>query len=68
MDKNLKNQPGYKDAAGSSTPSGTKMMDPSPGGGKVRNLSGMPSVHNKNPAGNLKNDKGIDAGTTVISS
>ncbi len=67
MDKNLKNQTGYKNAASGSTPAGTKELSPAPGGGKVKMFSG-PSVHSKNPAGNLKNDNGIDGGTSVISS
>lgn len=67
MDKNLKNQKGLDRPASDSTPSGTKMLDPAPGQGKVRNISG-PSVHNKSGAGDLKNDNGIDGGTSVISS
>ncbi len=66
MAKNLKNQPGFTKAASDSTPSGTKMMDPAPGGGMVRNIKG-PSIHNTNKAGDLKNDNGIDRGTSVES-
>lgn len=66
MDKNLKNQPGYKSAATGSTPAGTKELSPAPGGGKVKMFSG-PSVHSKLDCGNLKNCDGIDGGTSVIS-
>lgn len=67
MDKNLKNQPGLNRPASDSTPGGMKTMDPKPGGGMVKNISG-PSIHNKSGAGDKKNDNGIDGGTSVISS
>lgn len=66
MGKNLKNQTGFTKAASDSTPSGTKTMDPAPGGSMIRNIKG-PSIHNKSDAGDMKNGNGVDKGTTVIS-
>ncbi len=66
MDKNLKNQTGVSRPASDSTPSGTKTLSPAPGGGTVKNISG-PSVHTKSSGGDMKNNTGIDGGTTVIS-
>lgn len=66
MDKNLTNQKGLNKPASDGTPSGTKTMDPAPGGGMVRNIKG-PSIHTTNKGGDLKNNNGIDGGTTVES-
>lgn len=66
MGKNLTNRTGVVKAASDSTPSGMKEMDPAPGGGKVRDISG-PSVNSSTKGGNLKAISGVDAKTTVIS-
>lgn len=47
--RNLKNERSSDKPASGSTPSGTKMMNPAPGGGRVRNISG-PSIKS-NPQG-----------------
>jgi hypothetical protein len=67
MDKNLKNQTGYKDAASGSAPGGMKKLDPTPSGSKVKNISG-PSIHATNKGGDKVNNTGVDSKATVISS
>jgi hypothetical protein len=57
--RNLKNERSSDRPASSSTPSGTKTMDPAPGGGKIRTISG-PSIKSnpQGPKGAPYNDKG----------
>lgn len=67
MAKNLSTPKSMDRAASDSAPGGMKKMDPAPGGGMTRNISG-PSIHNKNTGGDLKNNTGVDKGTSVESS
>ena len=64
MGKNLKNRDGMDKAASDSTPKGTKTMDPSPGGGMIREFKG-PKIHTDNDMRTMSD--GIDDGTTVES-
>lgn len=66
MAKNLSTPKNMDRAASDSAPGGMKKLDPAPGGGMIRSISG-PSIHAKNPGGNLKNNTGVDEKATVQS-
>lgn len=66
MGKNLNTPKSMDRAASDSTPGGTKVMNPEPSGGKVRNISG-PSISGPTTGGNKVNNTGIDNRTTVES-
>lgn len=59
MARNLKNERSSNKPASDSTPSGMKVMDPAPGGGRIRSISG-PSIKSdpQGPRGAPYMDKG----------
>lgn len=66
MAKNVSTPKSMDRAASDSAPGGMKKLDPAPRGTLTTNIKG-PSIHTTNKGGDLKNNNGIDGGTTVIS-
>lgn len=66
MAKNLATPKSMDRSASDSTPSGMRKMDPAPGGGMIRSIKG-PAINVTNTGGDLKNNTGVDKGTSVES-